>query len=304
MDPSHLDSAARSLESSLDTWGILLLCATGIVVVGLIMEYWKEADEIWNIIRWPMAKWPWDKIRAFSGGILVTIGVALELYFTYRAGGVESKLRIVNDQTQISLRDRAAANEREAAQLRKDAEGLKKVAEDERLARVKIEAALAFRSLTDKQKHDIGEALARFRKGSTMAGASIWYVNGSVEAQLFADDIAQALRSAQIHTTAPGGVMAMTEGGKWDGPIGGTSTGVEIASTTNPIAQDFADALVKELTVRGFSSKRTPDQISKDGKPPGPVIWVNVEPRPNGPQGEYKLQAEQEAKSKSRSEPK
>lgn len=31
-----------------------------------------------------------------------------------------------------------------------------------------------------------------------------------------------------------------------------------------------------------------------------PQIWVNVEPRPRGPQGEYKLQAEQEAKAKAK----
>jgi hypothetical protein len=163
------------------------------------------------------------------------------------------------------------------------------------LARVKIEAAVAFRSLNDKQKRDIGTALSPF---GSITGASMWFVNGSADAELFADDIAEALRTAHIHTTTIGGIIEAPEGGgHWDEPIKSVETGVDITSTSNPVARQLADALFKELTSRGFDSKRRPDEKSKDN-PPGPVIWVTVRSRPSGPQGEYKLEALAEAKAK------
>lgn len=184
--------------------------------------------------------------------------------------------------------DRAAKNEREAAQLRKDAE-------DERTARVKIEAAVGWRSLDEKEKRGIGEALADF---SSKAGASIWYNGSSTEAEMFAEDIAEALRFGHITTTAPGGFMEMRESGKWNEGIKPAETGVRIQCTKYPAACDFADTVVKELTIRGFDAHRQTDPPFNDTVQ-APQIWVNVEPRPKGPQGEYKIQAEREARAKS-----
>src|SRR5262249_45190734 len=137
--------------------------------------------------------------------------------------------------------DRASANEKEAAGLRKDSEQLRKDAEDERLSRVKLQAAVGWRLLSDQQQRDIGGALTRF---GNITGVSMWFANGSPEAELFADDIAEALRFAHIHTTTVGGLMVMREGGgNWDKPIESASTGVEISATTNPVAQELATAL-------------------------------------------------------------
>lgn len=191
------------------------------------------------------------------------------------------------------LRAQVAENEKEAAQLRKDAE-------DERLARAKIEAAVAWRSLTDQQKRDIGATLASF---SPKVGASIWFNASSTEAEMFAEDIAEALRFGHITTTAPGGVMEMRESGKWNEPIKPAETGVRVQCTRYPSACEFADALIRELTNRGFDARRQTDPPFDD-KVQAPVIWVDVEPRPKGPQGEYKLQAEREAKAKNRTKSK
>jgi len=176
-------------------------------------------------------------------------------------------------------------DERDAVQLRKDAE-------DERLARAKIEAAVGWRSLSDQQKRDIGAALASF---SLKAGASMWFNGSSTEAEMFADDIADALRFGHITTSAPGGIMEMRESGKWNGEIKSVETGVVIQSTKAPAAIEFAKALISELTSRGFDAKRQTDPPFDDKAEP--IIWVMVQPRPKGPQGEYKLQAEREAKA-------
>jgi hypothetical protein len=50
------------------------------------------------------------------------------------------------------------------------------------------------------------------------------------------------------------------------------------------------------LNKRGFDAKRQTDPPFEDK--PDPVIWINVESRPRGPQGEYKLQAQKEIKAK------
>lgn len=79
-------------------------------------------------------------------------------------------------------------------------------------------------------------------------------------------------------------------GGNWDKPIEPAITGVDISSTTNPIARELATALVKELTSRGFDTTRRAEQPTNN-KPPEPVVWVTVQMHPKGPQGKYKLQA-------------
>ena len=56
------------------------------------------------------------------GAILITLGVAGELFFTYMASRAETNLRINNNQMVALLNGRASQNEKDAAQARKDAE--------------------------------------------------------------------------------------------------------------------------------------------------------------------------------------
>lgn len=176
----------------------------------------------------------------------------------------DQRLAFVNQEVG-QANERATKNEMEAAGLTKEAAQLRKDAEAEHFARVNIEAANAFRSLDGQQKGDIGTALTRFGS-ATFAG--MWFANGSPEAELFADDIAEALSSAHIHTTTIGGLIDMREGGgNWDAPIESADTGVDISSTSNPAARELAGALFKELTSRGFDAKRQPDQKSKNNPP-------------------------------------
>lgn len=250
----------------------------------------------------------WVKFIAFAGLVLVVVGVRGELIFEDKLEAVNNDIQnseeaqLTQEEVEIGTANaRAVTNERESARLSKDAAGLREKAEAEHLARVKIEAAVAWRSLDELQKREIGIDLARFR---SKAGVSIWFNSSSTEAELFAQDIAEALRSGHIDTTAPGGVMELGEGGgKWNAPIREARTGVILQSTRVSPAPEFADALIKELTSRGFDAKRQTDPPF-DETVKAPVIWINVEPRPKGPQGEYKLQAEREANATNRTKSK
>ncbi len=85
MDPSALESVSKSLESRLDFWGVLLLVATCLVVAGLILEYWHEVADFFSEVQRPAAAFPWARAREMLGAILVTVGVAGELLFTFEA---------------------------------------------------------------------------------------------------------------------------------------------------------------------------------------------------------------------------
>jgi hypothetical protein len=190
------------------------------------------------------------------------------------------------DEKAGKANERASNNEREAAQLRKDAEA-------EHLARAKIEAAVAWRQLSERDKRNIGTAITGFK---SLAIAGVEYNASSTEAEMFANDIAEALRFGQIVFSPPAGFFEASVLAKFGDPIRPTQTGVVIQSTDDDAARKFATLLIAELNRRGFDATRQTDPPFQAAK--FPQIWVNVEPRPKGSQGEYKLQAKREAKTK------
>ena len=100
---SELDNISKALERSLDFWGVMLLLATALVVVGLVAEYWHDINKFWMLLRWPMALFPREELMRLVGGILVTIGIGGELLFTYRASRVETELRNNNHRIEALL---------------------------------------------------------------------------------------------------------------------------------------------------------------------------------------------------------
>ncbi len=126
--------------------------------------------------------------------------------------------------------ERASKNEKDASELRKRAAQLQKEAEDERLARVKIEARARWRRLTAQQKQDIGSALGRHFSSQ---GVSLWYSAGDTEGSWFAADLAEAVQAARtLRIYPPGAVMTVVmESGRLGGPIRRSETGVRVQST-------------------------------------------------------------------------
>src|SRR5690242_13901961 len=168
----------------------------------------------------------------FDWGTVVLLG----LTFIFGAGALvtgnvlnkrqEKELTQLRKETGEANEKAGQANER-AGELEKDAATLRKEAEDERLARVKIEASVAWRRLTDQQKAEIGTSLKRFSN----QGVSFWSNAGDVEAQLFAADIAEAVtRAGTLHVYAPAQFMKMMEGGAGNlgKPIKRADTGVVV----------------------------------------------------------------------------
>lgn len=237
-----------------------------------------DVESMWSIETWK---------AIFDWGAVALLG----LTFAFGAGALITG-KILNER-----------QEKEIAQLKKDAGEanqkagqLEKAAEDERLARVKIEASVAWRRLTDKQKTDIGTSLKRFSN----QGVSFWSNAGDVEAELFAADIAEAItRAGTLRVYAPAQVVKLMEGGAANlgKPIKRIDTGVVVVFTDDPPSHELADAISTLLRASGF------DAVSRKNEPPAqpiaPQVWVNVESRPQGAQGEYKLQDEQVRKTRS-----
>ncbi|MGO9589890.1 MAG: hypothetical protein ACLP3K_07580 [Candidatus Acidiferrales bacterium] len=274
------------MKTALGRWEWFGYISTAVVGLGCVGECIAEFTSL------PRSDQRKHKLARLSLMVLI-LGIAGELLSAVRTSQLSGQI-IANieeraadaEQKAGEANDRAALNEKEAAQLQKDAEA-------EHLARVKIEAAVAWRQLSEKDERDIGTAVTGFKSS---VAASVWFNASSTEAEIFADDIAQALRDGKIIVQPPGGIMEMRESGKFGEPIKRPLTGVIVQSTEDKPARDLAASLMAELNRRGFDAVKQTDPPFGKGK--FPQIWVNVEPRPKGPQGEYKLQAEREDKAK------
>lgn len=198
----------------------------------------------------------------------------------------------LSDQENAAQKREIAMLENSTQRLKTDAEIAHKQAEDEATARVKIEARVAWRRLTKRQEEEIGSSLGhRFSN----QGVSLWYGAGDTESSWFAADIADALRTAQtLRVYPPAGLLSLQESGRLGQPIKRAETGVIVQTTKDDRSRSLANAIVRELTVRGFDAMRQTDPPFDPN--PTPQVWVNVEPRPDGPQGEFKLAAQQAAK--------
>jgi hypothetical protein len=300
-----VDTLQTTLENRVASFEEWLKLWTAIVVLGLLYEY--ECELLEPPRNWPPKRsWPFrHSVQLVKlGAIFVTVGVAGELYVEVMSSPAQEALRKFNDTRLAELNkeagdarkeaglaiERASKADERASKNEKEAATLRKRAEDEVMARVKIEARVAWRRLTAQQKADIGSALGRF-SGQTV---SFWYSNGDTECSWFAADIAEAAVAAKtLRVHPPGGVETMMESGRFGAPVRRTGTGVRVQSTGDDRSRQFANAIIHELTIRGFDAARQTDPAFDPN--PIPQVWVNVDPRPDGPQGEFKLAAQKSA---------
>jgi hypothetical protein len=87
--------------------------------------------------------------------------------------------------------------------------------------------------------------------------------------------------------------------GKWDDPIRHIETGVSLQSTKDNRSRLLAESIIRELKARGFDAVRQTDPPFDDR--PVPQVWIMVNPRPEGPQGDAKLQADVDKQNKAKS---
>lgn len=315
MTPSELArllSRRENLDIRVNWLSWAMIFSTFCVVVGLYVEYKESITQAWKEHRWKIFKL-WKMGHVIIGGVLVTGGVAGEFLVDFFASRAEGELREIagkiekNSNEELAkaktkageaetasgkaikeageAKERASKNEKEAARLNK-------LAEDEKTARVKIESRVAWRRLTKKQQEEIASVIAR---RFSRLGASLWFSTGDTEASFFAGDIATALIAAKtLLVQPPASILTMRETGKWGDPVKPSNTGVEVQSTKHEASRQLADAIIHELTVRGFDAIRQKEPPFDPN--PAPQVWVNVNPRPEGPQGEFKLTLQQSTK--------
>jgi hypothetical protein len=263
--------------------------ATIIVFIGLL-------GDILVIFLFSKDKPKSETWLAFACTLFIALGVFGEYRYGGKASEAADKLQQISDEKVAGAnqkveearkdaeyaKDRASKADERASKNEKEAATLRKRAEDEAMARVEIEQRVAWRRLTTKQQADIGLHLSKLPPQFV----SVWYVGPDMECETFAGDIARALRATRTWAVGPpGGLIQMAEGGSFKGPIPDLVTGVTVVGTAADPTRAAADAIVKELLGLGFDAAMSP----KTEKGNFPQIWVNVEHRPEGPQGEAKL---------------
>jgi hypothetical protein len=302
---SALERDIKALEISSICWERSIGFFTALVVIGVAFEFWvifrEHEDELedWHLahfgIFWKLPKPTLKKhIPEFLSVALIVAGVAGELYAGIKITSINGKLRGISAELQSKGDELRSKNDQLLALVTQEAAGLKKEAEAEHLKRVEIEAKVAWRRLSDSEQSDMAAKLSALPAESV--GASFWYTAGDIEAATFATDLAKTFKRTHVVVQPPGGVLMMQESGKFRDPIKPLLSGVSVLPTKDALSQTLASWLLEQLKLRGFDSFRPKDPPFKDSK--APQIEIFVYARPEGPQGEYKLQAEREAKAK------
>jgi hypothetical protein len=262
-DPIRLTLEAESAKWFKGVW------ISGIVVaVGCMAEIWEVIFDLRNWRRFRKEREPlkenpgsWMYPLAALGLFLVIGGIVGETAFEVLDANVESQLRAHASDVTSDAESKAAeasakalmaethakALDQSTQQLETDEATANREAESEKLKRTQIEARVAWRHLTDAQKADIGKALGDF---SNQEGASFWYEAGDTEAEIFAGDIAEALRPSHIVVQPPTGMVTMRSGGKFGDRIKPVESGVILQSTTDERSRSLAEAIIKELNER------------------------------------------------------
>lgn len=269
--------------------------------------------------------------RSFSMSVealksLFDVGTVILLFLTFAFGaGVLITGNIINSRQASQLRqfdkdlteaktelgkqqERAAKAEQDAADAKKTAEGFRldiaksteraaeanqeaakanETAEKERLARVRLEEKVAWRTLDKEQKQELASSL------STFAGQLVdcSFLSSDMEAFSFSSEIATALRAANWRVVPPNPyVMTMKETSlpTTASPIEHIDFGIEVVSTSDIKGATAARAVARELDRLGFDAYFKPTTQREQAS----TVWVTVQHRPLGPQGEAKLRGD------------
>jgi hypothetical protein len=289
---SALESEIKALDSSSAPWERWLSWAIAAVVVGLVMEYWviwRDRRDEWHAFRLGIVRFA-DRPSLLKYVVelvsvsLVTLGVLAEFGIGIRIASINVDLRGKSAALRGKNSDLRTASDRLVALL-----GAK--AESERLARVKIEAAVAWRKLTEDQKSVLASHLKAFAPQS----AFIEYNHSDIEANEFGFTIASALAKAKWEVPEPWGIMLiLTPSPLKSKAPSRIETGVLIDSTGDKRSAAAAKKLCRELGKLGFDAVEGKAPPPRPGKP---TVTIFVRYRPEGAQGEFKLQADREAQA-------
>lgn len=147
----------------------------------------------------------------------------------------------------------------------------------------RLQAKMLPRRLTKAQQEELTSAVGFLAPQS----AGVWYGAGDKESESFAWDIASALDAAGWKVFSPASTSTLAQSGKPFGTVPRLQTGVVVSSNKDEPSMKAADALATELSSLGFEARKAADI----GTGREALVVVTVHARPDGPQGEAKLNA-------------
>ena len=147
----------------------------------------------------------------------------------------------------------------------------------------RLQAKMLPRRLTKTQQGTLASGVSSLAPQS----ASIWYGAGDKESESFAWDIASALNAAGWKVFSPASTATLAQSGKPFDSIPRLQTGVVISTNKDAASMTAANALAQELSALGFDTRKA----ENIGNGPEPIVVVTVQARPEGAQGEMKLNA-------------
>lgn len=218
----------------------------------------------------------WTGVVTVVATALAALTGSLSWYFSHKVS-ISKEAELSRFQTESRL----AIAEAEA----RAAEANEK-AEQERLARVRLAESLAPRRLTKEQQAKLTSKLGGFDKQPI----SFWYAAGDSEAKTFTWEIADAVDAAEWHVFSPASTVALSASGKAMSEAPSIETGVTVISTRHESCQLAAQTLAKALNDLGFDATKREKIEARDA----PGVIVNVEVRPEGPQGVAKLRVQKQ----------
>ena len=217
-----------------------------------------------------------DPMKALAFILLVTVALVTLLgwMFSWRAERLKDEALI---KYQLEAKQ-AIAEANKAASIANDQAAAAK------LEFARLQTKMLPRRLTKAQQEELASAEGSLAPQS----ASVWYGAGDKESENFSWDIASALNAAGWKVFSPASTATLAQSGKPFGSIPRLQTGVVISSNKDVPSMKAADALAQELSALGFDTRKAADI----GNGPEHVVVVTVQARPEGAQGEMKLNAD------------
>lgn len=163
-------SEKHKLERKQDRLAAWFKGFTALVVVGLVVEYLPDIIHAVRTRIFPLN---------ISGALLITIGVAGELLIEFISSRTETRLREMNDSIIADALKRVAE--------------LNLLAEQERLARVRIEEKFKWRKLDEPQRRELTDAM-KLHAGTRI---DIFAFDSHItEVMILADSLSAACKTA------------------------------------------------------------------------------------------------------------
>lgn len=219
-----LNPAQTALENRVDLLARWLVFCTGLVVLGLMLEYGGDLAEKWRPDKRLGSKpsFIWIPLWIFMGGVLVVGGVAGELFVEFFASRAENAVREFSNAANAELERKAA-----------DADERSKQLESENL---KLEAQIAPRRITPAQQLAIAENCSRFK--NLFKGKRVKLVSYSLDTEAFvlAEQVVRALRMKPCEMAVDDEALSIT-------PLGTLVMGIQVFGSDAELAKKIADAL-------------------------------------------------------------